>query len=136
MGLTTIWEPTRGALRDPGLWCGTASQFEGRKREFVVAETWYCKSLSISEKRGIEHTAAATYGQLGILATLQERYEQAALSYVRSISAFLKTNDEHGAAQTAHNFRLAFDAANPASREPMRQTWQAANLGELPAEAT
>ena len=30
-------------------------------------------------------------------------------------------------------FRLAFDAADAASREQMKQTWQAANLGELPA---
>ena len=48
------------------------------QRDFAGAEQWYRKSLEIKERRGDEHGAASTYGQLGILAGFQERWDEAA----------------------------------------------------------
>ena len=90
------------------------------QRDFATAESWYKKSLAISEKHGNEHDAASSYGQLGILHIRMDQPEQAGRFYLKALAGFANTNDGRSVNITAANFvRLHKSAGGP-----MQQTLQ------------
>jgi tetratricopeptide (TPR) repeat protein/GTPase SAR1 family protein len=72
------------------------------QRKYEEAETWYQKSLEISEKQGNEHGSALTYHQLGMIAEERRKYEEAETWYRRSLEINEKQGKEYGAASTYH----------------------------------
>jgi len=103
------------------------------QRDLAAAEQWYRKSLAISEKQGNEHGAASTYCQLGILAGRRERFEEAGRWLIRSILAFARWNDRHGAQRNAGNFMVFYKRAPASVRQKLAAMWSEAGLGDLPA---
>jgi len=69
----------------------------GERGDFDEAEKWYQKSLAIYEKVGNAHGAAHTYAQLGLLDIKRERLGDGGRLLVRSVRAFLSTNDAFAA---------------------------------------
>ena len=104
------------------------------RRDFSSAEQWYQKSLAIAEKQGDEHGAASTYGQLGILAGLQERCIESGQWFIRAAQAYAATNDTEGAERQSGNFLVTWDRADDAERAQLEAMWEQAGLGELPKD--
>ncbi|MEZ6129191.1 MAG: tetratricopeptide repeat protein [Planctomycetaceae bacterium] len=99
-----------------GDWEGEASAYHqigriaGERRDFVEAEKWYCKSLSIKVKYDDELSAATTYSQLGRVAQEQQDLKTAEQLFRQSIAIFEKHGDEVSAAKTLHQLaRVALD---------------------------
>lgn len=72
------------------------------RRDFAAAEDWYRKSLEISERLGIEHRAASTYGQLGIVARERRDFAAAEDCYRKALAIFERQGNKRGAANTYH----------------------------------
>jgi len=85
-------------------------------------------------KLGIEHYAASTYGQLGILAGLQESFEDCGRWLVRSVASFLQTRDQREAERNTANFIVAYQFASPAVQQKLEAIWREADLGPFPTE--
>ena len=68
-----------------------------QSRDFNAAETWYRKSLAITEKQGNEHIAASTYHQLGIIAEEKREFKMAKAWYKKSLEIFEKQGNINGA---------------------------------------
>ncbi len=69
------------------------------RRDFNSAETWYRKSLAISEKQ-YKHRAAQTYHQLGVIAQQRRDFNLAETWYQKSLAIKEKHGDERGAAKS------------------------------------
>ena len=109
---------------------GTIAQ---EARDFAQAEKWYLKALAVFEEQGNEHGAANTYGQLGILAGLRGQYVECGRWLIKGIQKFGQCHDPAGAQQSAHNFMIAHGRATPEDQARLKEMWQDAGLGELPA---
>lgn len=101
------------------------------QRDFSAAEQWYRKSLAIKEKQGNEHGAASTYGQLGIVAGLQERYEESGQWLIKCIVTLARCNDAHGAQRSASNFMVFHGQAPAEVQAKLAAMWRDAGLGDL-----
>ena len=93
---------------------------------------WYLKSLAIKEKQGNLHGAASTYGQLGIIAGMQENFIEAGQWLVRSVSSFTNAHDQHSATGNTKNFLICHQRATPEDKQKLEALWREANLGPFP----
>ena len=85
------------------------------RRDFEEAERWYQRSLEVRERLGDEHGAAGTYGQLGIIAGLQEQYIESGQWLLKCILTFLRASDRRSAQGNAENF-LVSPSQRPSQR--------------------
>ncbi len=105
------------------------------QRDFAAAEQWYRKSLAIKEKQGNERGSAITYGQLGVLAGVQERFRESGEWLVKSLKVFRRANDPHYAQHVVSNFLATYGRASDGDKAELRRMWEQAGLGPLPEEA-
>ena len=103
-----------------------------QERDFAGARVWYLKSLEIKEKQGNLHYAATTYGQLGNLAALEGSFEESGAWFIRAISTFRQTNDEHLAQRNIRNFQITHKHAPGEDQQKLEAQWRDAGLGEFP----
>jgi Tfp pilus assembly protein PilF len=104
-----------------------------KQRDFAAAESWYRKSLEIKEKQGNEHGAANTFGQLGILAGLQKKFEEAGQWLIKCILVFARCNDNHNAQVVANNFMIFYKQSPTEIQEKLKSMWEK-SLGEFPKQ--
>ena len=102
------------------------------RRDFEEAERWYQRSLEVSERLGDEHGAAGTYGQLGIIAGLQERYIESGQWLLKCILTFTRASDPRSAQGNAENFLVTLRNAPPEDRARLRTMWTETGLPDLP----
>lgn len=67
------------------------------------------------------------------MAGLQERFEESAQWLIKSIQAFLNTNDPDGAKRNSANFLVFCRSAPPELQPKLKGMWENAGLGALPA---
>jgi len=103
--------------------------------DYAAAEEWYRKSLAIEEKQGNEHGAAITYGQLGILASLQSDFLESGRWMIKCVLAFVRARDAHSANRNTKNFMVFYNNAPPADQSKLKAMWEEAGLGEFPSQA-
>ena len=104
------------------------------QRDFQAAQQWYQKSLEIKERLGNEHGAASTYGQLGIMAGLQENYVDSGRWLIKCVATFLRVNDPHSAQRNTNNFVIFLQQASPEEQAALRRLWDEAGLPPLPQD--
>jgi tetratricopeptide (TPR) repeat protein len=90
------------------------------QRDLAGAERWYLKSLAISEKQGNEHSAAATYHQLGKIAQERGDHGKAGELFLKAFGVFARKNDKHNAGIALRSFALLLRRAPAAAREELR----------------
>lgn len=112
----------------------TSWQVSREERDLQAAKTWYLESLAIQEKQGDRHAAAFTYANLGALAEDLGDLVDAGRWVVRSIKAFLETDDQHEAKVQIDNFIVFHRRAAPAEKEKLEAIWRDAKLGPFPTE--
>ena len=76
------------------------------RSQYDQAEQWYCKSLAISEKLGLEHFAASTYHQLGLINQDRCQFEKAQQWFLKALAISKKHSNEHGQAITCYQLGL------------------------------
>jgi len=106
------------------------------QQDFEAARESYLISLAIKEKHGSPHDAATTYGQLGILAGRQRRFEESGRWLIRCLSNFLSARDQHNVKRAVRNFLDAYREASAADKQKLELIWQEANLGPFPTPPT
>ncbi len=99
--------------------------------DFETAEKWCRKTLDIFEKQGVEHYSASTYGQLGILAGLQEKFEESGKWFIKGIINFARCDDPAGVQRNAENFLISYKQTESATQSKLKALWEEAGLGEL-----
>ncbi len=99
---------------------------------FDTAENLHRKSLEIFEKQGNEHSAATTYGQLGNIAGLREKYDESGMWLIKSILTFSRCNAPHDVQRNTHNFMILYEMASSEGQANLESMWRKAGLGELP----
>jgi len=72
------------------------------RRDFASAETWYLKSLEISERLDIDSYAASTYHQLGVIAEEGRNFPTAETWYLKSLAISERLDIDSYAANTYH----------------------------------
>ena len=105
------------------------------QRDFAAAEQWYRKSLAIKEKQGNERGSAITYGQLGVLAGVQERFRESGEWLIKSLTVFRRANDPHNARGAASVFLGSYERASDKDKVELRAMWEQAELGPFPEQA-
>ncbi len=103
------------------------------RRELDAAKNWYLKALEIDERLGKEHAAAGTYGQLGILAGMRERYTESGQWLIRCVATFARQHDKAGVQRNVQNLMVFFGRATATEREGIKKLWEEAGLGPFPA---
>jgi hypothetical protein len=91
--------------------------------------------VSTSEQQGNQHRAAITYGQLGVVAGLEGKWEECGKWLVRSITGFRATNDAHEEKRIRGEFVAFFEKAPAADREMLESIWRQGHLGPIRMEA-
>ena len=76
------------------------------QQDFVVAEVWYKRALTIFEKQGDEHASAITYYQLGTLSQEQRNFAIAEARYKKVLEVFKKQGNEYAMALTYHELGI------------------------------
>ncbi|NJN29059.1 MAG: tetratricopeptide repeat protein, partial [Synechococcales cyanobacterium RM1_1_8] len=89
------------------------------------------KALKIYEDAGDLYRAAGEYHQLGVVAQLQRRFEEAISWYTRALSIFRQAKDEYKAGFPLRQLAQLFQTLGPA---PFKTTWQTATGAPCPAE--
>jgi len=74
---------------------GLVAEFQ---RDFVAAESWYCKALDVAERVGDEVRSAGTYHQRGNIARARYDLPSAELWYRKAVELFERLGDEQHAA--------------------------------------
>jgi len=96
-------------------------------------QNWFLKALSVFEKVGDDHRAAASCSGLGALAGQRGDLLESGRWLVRAVRTLLHTSDPHEAGRNARNFRVTYDRANGGERKELERMWREAGLGDLPA---
>ena len=78
----------------------------------------------------MKHRAASSYGQLGILAGLQEHFEEAGKWLIKAMLVFKKCNAPAEVEQTANNFQVLYKQAEPEAQTKLKAVWEEAGLAE------
>jgi hypothetical protein len=65
---------------------------------------------------------------LGINAGQQGHFEESGRWLIKSILAFVHTNDQHSASQAAHNFQFTYRSAPPPDQAKLKALWTEAGL--------
>lgn len=102
------------------------------RRDFVLAEQWYRRSLAIKEKLGDKRGAANTYAQLGALARLQQHWLEAAQWYVKAAVMFNKNDDMDSVARIASNYLTLLQQSDAQTQGEIKLLWQQSGLEPTP----
>ena len=102
------------------------------RRDLVLAEQWYRRSLTIKEKLGDKRGAANTYAQLGTLARSQQHWLEAAQWYVKAAVMFYKNDDMDSVERIASNYLTLLQQSDAQTQGEIKRLWQQSGLEPTP----
>ncbi|MCP4130344.1 MAG: hypothetical protein GY754_05135 [bacterium] len=87
--------------------------------------------MEIEENQGNEDGVGSSCSQLGNLARLKKKFEEAGQWCIKALVTFTKCNDNYSAQKITDNFMLLFRQASPKIRQKLKAMWEE-KIGDFP----